>query len=139
MVGPDGGKGRVVVSDETQEWFRGLVRDTQDRMVALTRLREDPERFQGRVERDGVAVVVAPGGNLVDLTLTPAALRLGPDDLAALIKDNQQAALRQANERYASAVQDAAGRAVDVTALVEQRLDTAGLREAAAGLREYER
>ncbi|GIF10558.1 YbaB/EbfC family nucleoid-associated protein [Actinoplanes teichomyceticus] len=127
-----------MVSDETQAWFRGLVKDTQQRLGALSSLQEDPERFQGRAEEGGVTVVVAPGGNLVDLKLTRHALQLGPDELAATILRAQRAAVRQANVSYAAAVQDAVGDAagakVDVAALVEQRLDQAGLRKAAENL-----
>ncbi|GAA2672229.1 YbaB/EbfC family nucleoid-associated protein [Actinoplanes palleronii] len=132
-----------MVSDRTQTWFRGLVQDTQQRLSALSTLQDDPERFQGRAEQDGVTAVVAPGGSLVDLTLTRAALQLGPEELAATILRTQRDAVRQANLNYAAAVQDAVGDAAggkfDVNALVEQRLDQAGLRKAEENLKAEER
>src|SRR4051794_9315810 len=123
-----------MVSEATQTWFKELVRDTQQRMTALSSLQDEPEQFYGRVERDGVTVVVAPAGSLVDLELNHTAMRLGPHELAALILRNQREAVEQANRQYAAAVQEAAGPAVDVNALVERRIDAAALREAAADM-----
>jgi hypothetical protein len=107
-----------VVNESKQEWFRILVRDTQSRFGALTRLQDDPARFRVQVERDGVAVTVAPGGSLVDLTLTPSAMNLPGESLAATILRCQREAMREANRRYAAAVDEATGRRFDVSGLV---------------------
>jgi hypothetical protein len=132
---PDEAWGRpAVVSETTQEWFRGLVRETQQRFGELSRLQEDPERFRARVSRDGVNATVAPGGNLVELSLEPSAMRLGADELAAAILRAQREGLAEANRRYAAAVDDATGRTVDVSALVTQRIDTSALRDHAEEL-----
>ena len=118
-----------MVGETTQEWFRGLVRETQARFGELSRLQEEPERFRARVERDGVTVTVAPGGNLVDLSLEAPAMRLSADELAAAILRAQRDGLQEANRRYAAAVDEATGRTVDVSAIVEQRLDAGVLRD----------
>jgi hypothetical protein len=102
--------------------FRDLVRDTQQRFGAITRLQEEPGRFRVRVERHGVAVTVAPGGGLVDLSLSSAAMRLGPDELAETILRSQREGVHEANRRYAAAVDEATGRAFDVSALVEHSI-----------------
>jgi hypothetical protein len=116
-----------MVGESTEEWFRGLVRDTQSRFGALTRLQDEPDRFRIRIERDGVTVTVAPGGSLVDLSLSPSAMRLGATDLAETILRSQREGMQEANRRYAAAVDEATGRAFDVSGLVEQRSDTAVL------------
>jgi hypothetical protein len=105
------------------------VRDTQARFGELSRLQEDPGRFRARVERDGVIATVAPGGNLVDLSLEPSAMRLTAEELAAAILRAQRDGLQEANRRYAAAVDEATGRAVDVSALVTQRINTAAFPE----------
>ncbi|MFC7275852.1 YbaB/EbfC family nucleoid-associated protein [Paractinoplanes rhizophilus] len=128
------GEGSTMVAESTQEWFRGLVRETQQRFGELSRLQEEPERFRARVERDGVIVHVAPGGNLVDLRLEPSAMRLGAEELAAAILRAQREGLAEANRLYAAAVDDATGRTVDVSALVTQRIDTSALRDHAEEL-----
>ncbi|WP_433381044.1 YbaB/EbfC family nucleoid-associated protein [Actinoplanes sp. CA-142083] len=123
-----------MVSETTQEWFRGLVRETQARFGELSRLQEEPERFRAPVERDGVIVTVAPGGNLVGLSLEPSAMRLSAEELSAAILRAQRDGLQEANRRYAAAVDEATGRAVDVSALVTQRIDTSALRDHAEEL-----
>jgi DNA-binding protein YbaB len=128
-----------MVTETTQEWFRGLVRDTQARFGELTRLQDEPDRFRCRVERDGVTVTVAPGGSLVDLSLSSSAMRLDPQELAETILRAQREGLQEANRRYAAAVDEATGRAFDVSSLVEQRIDTTSLRDASAELEENAR
>ena len=124
-----------MVSDATRAWFAGLVDETQRRFGALAGLQDDPQRFYGRAAlRDGVSAVTAPGGALVDLALTPASLRLAPEELSALILRAQRQATAEANRAYAAAVQDATGGSVDVSALVEHRLDAVSMREAADDL-----
>lgn len=128
-----------MVSEATQEWFRGLVRDTQQRFGDLARLQEEPDRFRCRIERDGVTVTMAPGGSLVDLSLSPSAMRLDPAELSAIIVRAQREGTTEANRRYAAAVDEATGRAFDVSSLVEQRLDTRTLRDVADELEETAR
>ncbi|KUL40630.1 hypothetical protein [Actinoplanes awajinensis] len=123
-----------MVSDATQEWFSKLVSDTQQRLGALSSLQDDPERFLGRSEQDGVTAVVAPGGNIVDLTLSRNSLLLGPEELAATILRTQREAARRADTEYAGAVQAAVGGEFDVNAILASRLDPDGLRTAAEGL-----
>ena len=121
-----------MISDETATWFRQLVSDTQQRLGALDRLQEHPESYYGRAElREGITAVVAPGGTPVDLTLSHSALRLDPQQLAERILHAQRQAADDANRRYAQAVDVATGHRVDVTAIVERRLDQRRIREAA--------
>src|SRR5262249_39246435 len=96
--------------------------ETQQRFGELSRLQEEPERFQARVTRDGVDVTVAPGGNLVALSLEPSAMRLPAAELAAAILAAQRGGLALPNQRYRAAVDAATGQSVDVSALVSQRI-----------------
>jgi DNA-binding protein YbaB len=126
-----------MVSDATMSWYRDLVSDTQKRLGSLGQLQQDPERFRGRVElREGIVAEAAPGGTPVGLTLSPGALRLGPEVLADLILKALRQAGDEANRRYAAAVDDATGGAADVTGLLERRIDERRIREAASELNE---
>ncbi|MGC4748189.1 hypothetical protein ACLQ28_21410 [Micromonospora sp. DT201] len=123
------------VSDETRAWFGRLVADTRERFAGLAELGDDPERLYGEAESpDGVVAVVAPGGMPVRLTLSTAALRLGPEALAERIVATQREAAAEAGRRQAEAVQELVGPAtdgaVDVRAMVDRAIDKGRFREA---------
>lgn len=80
------------------------------------------------VSPDGVvSVVLAPGGRLEDLKLTPEASRLGHDRLATLIKQTVQAAHADAAAQTQAALQPLLGES-DAMEFLKEQLDT-GLRE----------
>jgi DNA-binding protein YbaB len=76
------------------------------------------------VSPDGVvSVVLAPGGRLEDLNLTPEATRLGHDRLAALIKQTVQAAHADAAAQTQAALQPLLGES-DAMEFLKEQLDT---------------
>ena len=60
--------------------------------------------IKGTARTRGVSAEVFPGGALAALTLSPAALALGPRELAASIVDTVAAATAAANQRTTHAL-----------------------------------
>ncbi|WAL64064.1 YbaB/EbfC family nucleoid-associated protein [Amycolatopsis cynarae] len=112
-----------------EERLAGYATRVQEIQQRAERSQEQIKTLRARAESpDGaVRVVLAPGGRLEDLTLSPQALRLGHDRLAAAIKQTVQAAHADAARQTQAALQPLLGQSAAMEFLAEQ-LDT-GLAE----------
>ncbi|GAA1950378.1 hypothetical protein GCM10009754_18810 [Amycolatopsis minnesotensis] len=110
-----------------QEWlanYSGKIADIQRRAAEA---QEQIKNMRARAESpDGaVKVVLAPGGRVENLELTPQAMSLGPDRLAAAIKQTIQKAHADAAGQTQAAVTPLVGDDSDAMEFLREQIGAA--------------
>lgn len=116
----------VAIMNSPEEVLQKLSEEAQDRIKAYKSLRDDIALMSSTAESDdgSVAVTIAPGGAVTDITLTDRALRHGAERLSQLLMSTIATASRDIAERMAARVQETVppGSGLDVVGMVESRL-----------------
>lgn len=105
------------------ERFQSSIRNADDRFAGLGAMRQElTELRAGASSPDGgVTVVTGPGGAVLDVKFTDAALAKGPQALSATLMATLREAVGEAARRQAVLVQEHMG---DEQGLVDQVLET---------------
>ncbi|KDN20738.1 YbaB/EbfC family nucleoid-associated protein [Amycolatopsis rifamycinica] len=105
------------------ERFQAGIRDADDRFAGLGAMRQQLTELRASAASPdgGVTVVTGPGGAVLDVRFTEAALAKGPQALSATLLATLREAVGEAARRQAVIVEESMG---DDLGLVEQVLET---------------
>ncbi|UOX86622.1 YbaB/EbfC family nucleoid-associated protein [Amycolatopsis sp. FBCC-B4732] len=105
------------------ERFQSSIRDVDDRFAGLGAMQQELSELQASASSPdgGVTVVTGPGGAVLDVKFTDAALAKGPQALSAALMATLREAVGEAARRQAVLVQEHLG---DELGLVDQVLET---------------
>jgi DNA-binding protein YbaB len=105
------------------ERFQSSIRNADDRFAGVGAMRQELTELRASASSPdgGVTVVTGPGGAVLDVKFTDAALAKGPQALSAALLTTLREAVGEAARRQAVIVQEHMG---DDTGLVEQVLET---------------
>jgi DNA-binding protein YbaB len=126
---------------EGTESVRDMVAEQQmrsrEQIARYEHIRSILERIRvtGESTDRSVSVVLAAGGTIVDLGITPQAMRKTPETLSATIMEAIGIGLAQVAARTAAEVEPLTGHRVDIAAITSGRLPNRPRTEAPAGMR----
>jgi DNA-binding protein YbaB len=105
------------------ERFQSSIRDVDDRFAGVGAMRQELTELRASASSPdgGVTVVTGPGGAVLDVKFTDAALAKGPQALSAALLTTLREAVGEAARRQAVLVQEHLG---DNLGLVDQVLET---------------
>jgi hypothetical protein len=105
------------------ERFQSSIRNVDDRLAGVGAMRQELTELRTSASSPdgGVTVVAGPGGGVLDVKFTEAALAKGPQALSAALLTTLREAVGEAARRQAVLVQDHLG---DNLGLVDRVLET---------------